>query len=172
VNRALLVATVVLAIVVVMFSVASYPALPAQIPTHFGPAGADHWAAKTPARWFLVPLLALGLCALNYVIGAVFAKRPEYMNIPRKQRLLALAPEQRARVMRWWWVLIQTIGVAELLLLSVAQYGLWRAASAQAYEGWIVGILVGFIALSMLPVTLLIVWRMSEEIAKQERGGE
>ena len=168
-NRALLLVTAVLAVVVVAFSVAAYPSLPAEIPTHFGVAGADRYAARSLGRWLSMPLLALGLCALNYLVGALFANRPQLMNIPRKQRLLALPPEKRRHVMRWWWVLVQTIGVAELVLIGAAQYGLWRAAMARAYEGRLVGMVVAFVAFAMVPLSLVIVWQMRGEVERQER---
>ncbi|HVT39663.1 MAG TPA: DUF1648 domain-containing protein [Gemmatimonadaceae bacterium] len=167
-NRVLLLATLVLTLLLFALSAGTYPSLPAQIPMHFNGAGVDRWAPKTFFAWFGLPFLSLGLVAINYVIGALLARRPDLMNIPRKQRLLALPRERQQRVMRWWWVLVQTIGLVEASIMSVAQYGLWRAASAHVYEGRAIAWLVTVIAIGVLPLSLVIVWRMRAEVERQE----
>jgi hypothetical protein len=67
---------------------------------------------------------------------------------------------------------MQTIGLVEVLLLTVAQYGLWRAAAANTYEGRVIAAVVISMAVAMVPITLWIVWQMSEEIERQERVRE
>ena len=167
-NRILLLVALVLALVVLTLSGSVYASLPALIPTHFGMAGADRWMPRSFARWMSLPLLGIGLSALNYLMGALFAGRPGLINIPRKARLLALPRERQQHVMRWWWFLMQAIAIAELALLGVAQYGLWRAAVSQAFEGRLIGAAVGFVALGMVPLSLYIIWQMSAEIVRQE----
>jgi uncharacterized membrane protein len=167
-NRILLLATVVLTLFLLALSAGAYSSLPQQIPMHFNATGVDRWAPKTFLAWFGLPFLTMGLVAINYVIGALLAKRPDLMNIPRKQRLLALPRERQQRVMRWWWVLVQTIGLVEACIMSVAQYGLWRAASAHVYEGRAIASLVTVIAVGMVPLSLVIIWRMRAEVERQE----
>jgi uncharacterized membrane protein len=172
VNRMLLIVTAALALALLAASAGTYSTLPPQIPIHFGPSGVDRWAPKTFFAWHGLPLLALGLCAMNYLIGALLAPRPHLINIPRKARLLALPRDRQQRVMRWFWVLMQTIGLVEVLLLTVAQYGLWRAAAASVLEEHLISRVVISMAVAMVPLTLWIVWQMSKEIERQERVRE
>jgi uncharacterized membrane protein len=167
-NRPLLLATAAVTVLLIALSAGTYSSLPQQIPLHFNATGVDRWAPKSFYAWFGLPLLTAGLVAINYVIGALLARRPDLMNIPRKQRLLALPPERQQRVMRWWWVLVQTIGLVEACIMSVAQFGLWRAASAHAYEGRAIASLVTVIAVGMVPLSLVIIWRMRAEVERQE----
>jgi uncharacterized membrane protein len=170
VNRALLIATVALIAVLFAFSAAVYPELPARIPAHFNGARVDSWANKGMLAWFGLPLLALILVSFNLAIAGVFATRPELMNVPRKARLLALAPERRAHVMAWWWVLMQTIGLVELATLGLAQYVVWRVATGTIVDGRLIARTVTAIALTAIPLSGGIIWRMVDEIGRQERG--
>ena len=170
-NRALLLVTAAIAALLLALSAATYAGLPDVIPVHFGVNGVDRWAPKTFWSWFGLPILAIGLAAVNYLVGALLATRPHLMNFPRKQRLLALPVDRQQRVMRWWWVLMQTIGLVEVLIMSVAQYGIWRAVAAQVFEGRAVTTAVLVLALAILPVTLVIIWQMSAEIERQETAG-
>jgi uncharacterized membrane protein len=167
-NKPLLAITLVVAALLLGWSASTYADLPLRIPMHFNSRGVDRWAAKSVSTWFYIPLLGIGLCALNYVIGGLLAGRPQLMNIPRKDRLLALPVERQQRVMRWFWLLVQTIGLVEVVLMSIAQYGVWRAASARLSAGTVIVVPVMIIAVAMIPVSLLIVRRMSAEVERQE----
>ena len=171
-NRPLLIASIALALLLVILSAASYSSLPQQIPMHFGPVGVDRWARKTWFTWFGLPLMALGLCAINYVIGALLAGRPSLMNVPRKERLLALPRERQRRVMRWWWVLVQSIGFIELLIMSEAQYGIWRAAAANENAGRAIAVLATVTSLCVLPLAFALIWQMRAEVERQEMASE
>jgi uncharacterized membrane protein len=171
-NKGLLIATIVLASALLAWSATTYAALPLQIPMHFSSRGVDRWAAKSVSTWLYLPILAIGLCAFNYVMGGLLARRPDLMSIPRKKRLLALPPERQQRVMRWFWVLVQTIGLVELFLMSIAQYGVWRAASARLNGGPVIVVLVTTIAVGMIPLSLFIIRQMSAEVERQESGGD
>jgi hypothetical protein len=132
----------------------------------------DRWTSKGLLSWFGLPLLALVLVSFNLAIAGAFASRPELMNVPRKARLLALVPERRARVMAWWWILMQTIGLVEVVTLGLAQYAVWRAAAGNMVDGRLVARTVTAIALTAIPLSAGIIWRMVDEIGRQEGRGE
>ncbi len=170
VNRALLLATILLLVILFACSAAAYPALPARIPAHFDATHVDRWTDRSAFAWFGLPILALVLVAFNLGIAKALASHPELMNLPRKARLLALDAPRRARVMAWWWVLMQTIGLAEVGVLGTAQYAIWRAATGDFVDGRIVVRAVIAVALAMVPLSAGIIWRMSDEIVRQEAG--
>jgi uncharacterized membrane protein len=170
VNRSLLIATAFLIALLFALSAAVYPELPLRIPAHFNATQVDRWTDKGPLSWFGLPLLALVLVSFNLAIARTFVTRPELMNIPRKARLLALPPEGRARVMGWWWVLMQTLGIVEVVSLGLAQYAIWRAATGHMIDGSLVARTVTAISLMAIPLSGGIIWRMVDEIARQERG--
>lgn len=170
-NRPLLMTTAAMLVALLAWSASAYGALPPSIPAHFGAGGVDRWADTSFWSWFGLPLMALGLPALNYGIAVFFAARPQFMNIPRKDRLLALPADRRARVMRWWWTLMQAIALVEVLILGVAQYGIWLAATKRLATGQPIVIVVMVLAIAMVPLSLYFVWEMSAEVARQEAAG-
>jgi uncharacterized membrane protein len=167
-NRALFITTLALIVALVSWTASAYGSLPPSMPAHFGAGGVDRWAETSFWSWFGIPLMAVGLPAVNYGIALAFATRPEYMNIPRKDRLLALPADRRARVMRWWWRLMQVIALVEVLILGVAQYGIWLAAMRRMATGQPIVVLVMILAIAMLPLSIYFVWQMSAEVARQE----
>ncbi|MBN2497668.1 MAG: DUF1648 domain-containing protein [Deltaproteobacteria bacterium] len=94
------------------FGLATYDGLPARIPAHFDASGApDRWVDKSLLSWLALPLVALGLSALIYGAARIFdwaRKHPRFLNLPDKERFLALPPErqaplwQRGRNLMYW----------------------------------------------------------------------
>ena len=170
-SRALLATTLGVLGALVAWSVSAYGTLPPSIPAHFGAGGVDRWTDRSFWNWFGLPLMAVGLPALNYGVAAAFAARPQFMNIPRKDRLLALPAGRRVRVMRWWWALMQAIALVEVLILGLAQYAIWLAAANRTVTGRPIVVVVMFLAIAMVPLSVYFVWQMGAEVARQEAAG-
>lgn len=77
--------------------------LPHSIPLHFDLAGRpDAWGPPTFGHWLLLPCIATAMTALFVGIGFGLQKlardAPDWINLPRKARFVALPPEARVRV--------------------------------------------------------------------------
>jgi uncharacterized membrane protein len=102
----------VLLICAFAYAFATFADLPDRFPIHYDMSGKpDGWAEKSMPFWLLFPLLALGMTVLFYTLGLLvnyFKKHPRLINIPHKQKFLALLPElqepvwQRVRAMLYW----------------------------------------------------------------------
>lgn len=78
-----------------------YPALPDQIPRHFGLAGGvDAYWQATLVHWMLLPVVALGVTAVIYGCAWIVGKNPSSVNVPNQQRYDALDPTDKRRVVR------------------------------------------------------------------------
>src|SRR5690606_39344895 len=75
-----------------------WPSLPEPIPVHFGLDGTpDRWGSR--ATWWLLPGLAVFLTVFLGALGRWSTSRPHLVNLPGKERLLALPPERRRPVL-------------------------------------------------------------------------
>jgi hypothetical protein len=81
-----------------------YPSLPDPFPTHFDGAGVpDAWTAKSVGAWFMLPGIGVAMLCLLAGIGAGLAwmarHAPTLLNVPGKDRFVALPPECRVGVL-------------------------------------------------------------------------
>src|SRR5690606_18905334 len=82
-------------------SALAYPRLPERMPLHFGLDGTpDRWAETSLASWFMLPLVALALNLLLYGAAALSTRNARLVNLPGKERLLALPFERQRAVLR------------------------------------------------------------------------
>jgi uncharacterized membrane protein len=104
--------------------------LPARYPVHFNIAGQpDRWAERGGVEWYLLVLLGGVVGLALTMLGLYFHKLPvRRINMPDKQRLLALSPERRAPVLRVaaWMVLLLALLV--VTLFASLQVVMYRAA--------------------------------------------
>jgi uncharacterized membrane protein len=127
-----------------------YPRLPDRIPIHFNMAGTpDGWAAKSIATWFLNPslatLLALALTGAGLVmIPALARRKPQLINIPSKERFLALDADARAAAVApvGTFMLFEATLLCGLFLWIVETSGRVATGAATAAQPWPVAIVL------------------------------
>ena len=111
-----------------------WPKLPARVPLHFDFAGTpDRYGERGYWSWFFLPTLAVGSALLfglliPRLVDWLAERDPELINIPDKQRFLALAPEQRRRALRPVLALLQLLGCEVVALFAWIQYGTLQVA--------------------------------------------
>lgn len=148
-------------------SVWAWPHLPERIPAHLGPGGeVTRWTGRTAGSWFLLPLLTLGIVALNYGIAAALPGRPHLINLPGKEQFLALPPERQAPVVARMQELLYGFTAPLVVLMGAVQASMYRAAVGVESRGDTVAILL--LSVLMTPV-MLVVWlpRIQRELSRQ-----
>ncbi|MBX7117530.1 MAG: DUF1648 domain-containing protein [Gemmatimonadaceae bacterium] len=112
-----------LCLATVAIAAAAWPDLPDPIPTHLGPDGQpDGWSARSLSAWFLMPALAIALQGLMVVVGRVALANPQHINIPDKERLLALPPRFRAPVLATVAGFLDLVALGVAVLLAALQW--------------------------------------------------
>jgi len=114
------------------FSLATYQDLPARIPIHFdGSGNPDGWAAKGWLTWLALPLTAVGMWLLMSLSAKVvdWARRhPRWLNLPYKEKFLALPPERQEPLWQRMKALVLWMAPPVVALLGYAQVSIQRAA--------------------------------------------
>ena len=77
----------------------AYPALPEQIPRHFGLYGqADAYWATTLLRWMLLPIVAVVTGGIVYGSAWLIGQAPDAVNVPNQAQYDQLSPHQKRLV--------------------------------------------------------------------------
>ena len=104
--------------------------LPERYPVHFNIAGQpDRWAGRGGFEWYMLVVLG-GLVGLGMTLFALnFHKVPlRYVNLPGKEKLLALPPERQAPVLRVAAWMILLLGTLVVTMFGSIQYVMYRSA--------------------------------------------
>jgi hypothetical protein len=111
------------------FVVATTPALPAQVATHFGSAGfANAWMTRGGyLRFMLFFIVALPL-AMVALIGLLPRIRPQWINIPNRAHWLA--PERRDETAAYLLAHACWLGVLMEVFIAAIHYALLAANAA------------------------------------------
>ncbi len=118
-----------LALVVLLHAIATYGLLPERIPVHLGLDGMpDRFADRSLAKWLLLPLLLLVLQALFEFLARVIVRRPDLVNIPDKERYVALPPRWRAGADAAVVMLLDATRCGLGLVLGMVQWHLTQIA--------------------------------------------
>lgn len=106
-----------------------YPMLPERVPFHFGRSGVvDDWADRSLLAWLALPAFLTVLLLLMELATRSSVKHPQWWNLPEKRRFLALSEAQRAPIYAELRMLMDTIGIAVLLLFGAIQYLMYAAS--------------------------------------------
>lgn len=111
-----------------------WPAVPARVPLHFDFAGdPDRYGERGFWSWFLLPTLAVGVALLFGVllprwIDWLAERDPALINVPDKQRFLALDVERRRQALRPMLALLRVLGAQIALLFTLVQYATLQVA--------------------------------------------
>ncbi len=121
------------------FSGWAYPRLPGRIPVHFNASGnPDCWAEKSRGLWFALPIVALGMTGLMYLMSLAVKgarRNPRWLNIPNKAQFLALPPERQAPIWRELGMMFFWLAVPLISLFAFLQVAIWMAAVGKGVPG-------------------------------------
>lgn len=156
--RTLHIFNALLAATLIGFSIAVYPGLPEQIPTHFNARGeADAWSDKSLLAWLLLPLIGVGSVVLIYVLGAYAPRRPGIVNVPDRKRYQAMPPEYQRIVVRGVMNSTYILNAGLLVMFTLLQYGAWEVAMGRSGRISIMGgILFGLVSIPMFTVIIFV----------------
>jgi uncharacterized membrane protein len=146
-----------------------WPDLPSEIPAHFDGGGrVTRWTRTSALSWFAVPLIALALTAVNYFFARLLPRWPHLINLPNKQRFLALPAERRGPVIERIREFLHGISIPLILIMIVVQVSIYRTAVGNPSVGYTIAILLG--SLLLTPVILML-WlpRIQSEIDRQAK---
>jgi uncharacterized membrane protein len=119
-----------LLLAMVAIAAVTYGGLPDRIPVHLDLNGvADRTAPKSVLGWFLLPGAACLVLALIDFLGSRLPAQPDLLNIPDKERLLALPPRFQAPVMREAQHLMDVVAVGTMAIMLLVQWEFVRVAS-------------------------------------------
>ncbi len=154
----------------VVGSVLGWPTLPERIPGHFGADGqVTRWTDRTALHWFVLPVLALVVALPAIWLARALPRRPHLVNIPDKDRYLALREEHRLPVIERIRNMVFGIAAQVLALLALVQLGIYRTAHGHDTQSYMMAVLV--LSLLIVPVTLFL-WLpgIQSEINRQWRA--
>jgi uncharacterized membrane protein len=149
-------------------AVAWYPNIPERYPSRFGLDGDPvAWAIKSPGTWFLLPAIGAALALGLMVLGTVALPRlarsaPGLLNLPHKQRFLALDPDRRVQAVLpvAWFVALVAMATTALMiwaLESLARGATDHRGPTLLWPGvFVVGILAG---------TVVMTWTLRRRLA-------
>jgi uncharacterized membrane protein len=166
--RALHIINALLAAGLIGFSLWAWPELPDRIPVHFDASGEPtRWAETTFWNWYLLPLMALAMVALNYGLALVMPRYPKLVNLPDRRRLLDLPPESRQRVIAPVQEMLYALSVPLLMMFVLIQLAQYSEAHGGSGTGYTVTALV--LAVLMTPI-MLVGWlpRVQNALKREE----
>jgi uncharacterized membrane protein len=111
----------------------AYPALPDQIPRHFGVGGeADAYWATTPLRWMLLPMIAVGSAGLVYGAAGLIGRAPDAVNAPSQEQYDRLSPGQKRVVAAYAQRVVYWMTTPLLGAFGAGQGGAYHVATTPA----------------------------------------
>lgn len=157
-----------LLLALIAHAVATYGALPELVPTHLDLAGRpDRFSERSIMGWFLLPTIGLLLLLLFEVLTAIMPDRPHLINIPDKERFLALPRRWQAPVIAEVIQLVDVSAAGVIAVFGLVQWQLARIALGGATGA---GVLT-FIAPMFLTVgLLLLVSRVTTALESAEKA--
>ncbi|MFO7262207.1 MAG: DUF1648 domain-containing protein [bacterium] len=150
-------------------SALAYPRLPDRIPGHFGLDGTPtRWVETSPASWFLLPLIALGLNLLLYAMAALATRDARFVNLPGKERLLALPIERQREVLRRVREGMDALMAPTTLAFCLIQLAIYRSAIGMGGRVEIIAALL-LVLLGSTIGTISLLVRTQAELDRQVR---
>lgn len=147
-----------------------YPALPEEIPRHFGAGGeADAYWKKSLGTWLLLPIIAIATVILTYVHVLVVHFFPlSALNFPKQDRLDDLSDADKREIRRRMHSVIYWIATPVITIFLALQYGTYRVATTNAstLPELVVAIEVGSV-LAILGIVAVLIWRLPAWIEAQ-----
>jgi len=155
-------------VLLVVFSVATFPELPAELPRHLNTAGeVTRSDPKTWWSWMLLPCIALVTQGFLTGLELLLPKRPDLFNFPEKDRLLALPAEYQRDAVREMQLLLQVVGCIVMIVFALVQVMMWRAAHGARITNALPVLII--LSIAVLPLTLWLTSRVSTATLEGER---
>jgi len=149
-------------------SAAAWPALPGRIPQHFDLGrDADRWVARTPEAWWSLPLIAAGTVAFLFALAWALPRSAEGVNLPDKQRLLALPRHQQRAALEPLAAALCWVAFVIVLVMGAVQAA--RFATATGGPGQVLLIVAGALLVALPFPFLFAMGRVQEAIARFSR---
>ena len=153
---------------VLLFSVATYTDMPAEIPQRFNAAGdVTKSMPKSLLNWMMVPGIALLTMAGLSWLSALLPKKPELFNFPEKERFLKIPEAYRGPVIERMRETLDVTNVFVVLVFGIVQVMLWRAGLGNAPGGLSVGLSVATILFT--PLVFLMTSRVNRAVDEAEK---
>lgn len=152
-----------------------YPALPEQIPRHFGLFGqADAYWAASLVHWLLIPIVAvLSAAALYGPAWIVNAVPASWVNVPNQEQYEALPPAEKQIVIMLVQQVLYWMAAATLVLLLAVQGSTYYVATTAATALPALG--VGTMLAALLAVgglTGWLIWRLPKRVQALSAGSD
>lgn len=142
-------------VAMLVFSVATYSALPAEIPQHMNLAGEVTRTARTTwLSWMVVPIIAGATQALLTGLTLLLPSRPDLFNFSDKERFLKLPPAHRGDVIPRMQQTLDVFGALSMLVMASVQVMMWRAALGHPTKNAVPFLLIGTVIFVPLAVWL------------------
>lgn len=147
-----------------------YPDLPDRIPLHFGADGAaDRWGERSLLSWMAMPAIAAVTTVALMVLGTLLPRRPTWINMPDRDRLLKLPVRLQRRVVEGVAHTLYLTAFMTLLMFIVLQYGAWLTATGGDGSGAIMtGLVLAVVGLPIVAVSALVVMQKRMDAAWRE----
>jgi uncharacterized membrane protein len=135
-HRLPLLVAAALAIALVVGSILLYPHLPPRIPQHFNLSGVpDRWVDTSWASWMLEPIVALAVTGFILVIAWIIPCDLRLLNLPDKERLVALPRERQDEILAIIRAALRWIAAIVLALFVGVQAEVFLVARSGAPAG-------------------------------------
>lgn len=132
-NRRLVIINLLVVVASFAFALFTRDQYPDRYPAHYNFAGeVTRYASSDSSEWLAMPFVALGLFVIMAgVVWLIWKVPPSLMNVPEKDKFVALSDEQRAPILVaiarviWVYTLLQTCACLALqdLMLQSARGG-------------------------------------------------
>lgn len=151
-----------------------YPALPEQIPRHFGVYGrADAYWATTVLRWMLLPTIAVMTGGIVYGSAWLIGHAPDAVNVPNQKQYEQLSSGQKRVVATVAQRVVCWMTTPLVVVLGAAQVGTYHVATtpATALPPVVMGTIGGGI-LVLLGLAGGLGWEMHRRIQRLVEGAD
>jgi uncharacterized membrane protein len=149
-------------------SAAAWPVLPARIPRHFDfGGGVDRWVARTPEAWWSLPMMTAATVGFLFAMAWALPRSAEGVNLPDKQRLLALPRHQQQAALEPLAAALCWAAFVIVLVMGAVQGA--RFATATGGPGKVLLIVAGTLLVALPFPFLFALGRVQEAIARFSR---
>jgi uncharacterized membrane protein len=162
-------------IILFLYAMITFNALPEKIPIHFSKNGVpNNWADKSWITWLTLPLVALGLTALFYAtthLVDVAKRHPKWLNLPKKKEFLALPEERQAPVWRKMKSMLYWTAVPMNLLILYAFHTIYTMATHQSESlvMWPVWLCMGSILIVAFAMTFGLIRSVRQAVEEHQK---
>ena len=151
-----------------LFSIATYGGLPADLPRRINAAGdVTQTDPRSLFNWLLVPGIAAFVQGMLSFVSSLLPTQPELFNFPEKERFLKIPSAYRGPVIARMRDVLDIVGTFTMALIFFVQFGLWRVGLGERLPALMPIILIG--SIGFLPLVLLLSVRINSAVDEAEQ---